>query len=490
MSFKVKFERIKDLLFQNTNLKQTVLKNAFWLSVGNIGARIIKAILIIFAARWLGANGYGVFSYTIGLAGFFTIFSDIGISGIMTREASKAPELLPKYLSTALFIKIILVGLSAAAIIFIAPSFTKISEALPLLPLAAFLLAFDGLRDFTFGIVRSKEKMELEAGINVFTNIAITILGLIALLIKSDAKILMTAYTIGSGLGLLFSLWLLRENFRKIWQYFDKNLIKQIFLNAWPFALTGLLGAVLINTDIIMLGWLKDAKEVGYYSAAQRPVQLLYLIPAIIATSLFPSFAKWANKDNEKFKQVFEKAMKSVFLVAFPIFVGGFILASQIINLLFGAGFQSSTPIFMILLPTIFLVFPGNLFGNAIFAYNRQKTFLISLSLGGIGNIIFNLILIPPFGGIGSAVATIFAQILANGFNWYTMKKINNFKAIGYLLKIIGGAVIMGLTVWTLKILGVPVIVNILLGIIIYFLALILFREPLIDTKIISKILK
>ena len=64
-------KRIKNIFLIDTTLKAKILKNFLWLLVGNSGSRLLKAIIIIYAARKLGVEGYGVFSYALGLAGFF-----------------------------------------------------------------------------------------------------------------------------------------------------------------------------------------------------------------------------------------------------------------------------------------------------------------------------------------------------------------------------------------------------------------------------------
>ena len=86
------FKKIKEFLFENKNSRQTIAKNSFWLSLANFGGRAIKAAIIIYAARVLGAAGYGVFSYVITLAGFFSLFMDPGINNVLIREGAKVSE--------------------------------------------------------------------------------------------------------------------------------------------------------------------------------------------------------------------------------------------------------------------------------------------------------------------------------------------------------------------------------------------------------------
>src|SRR6185295_2625868 len=114
--------KIKSFLFKNTSTRQTVAKNTFWLTVSNFGGRLIKSVIVIYAARVLGAANYGVFSYAITLAGFLTLFMDPGVNGILMRDAAKADEEEQRTIFNTIFlIKIVLLVVGVGIIVFIAP---------------------------------------------------------------------------------------------------------------------------------------------------------------------------------------------------------------------------------------------------------------------------------------------------------------------------------------------------------------------------------
>lgn len=473
-------QKIKDFLFKNESLRQTVLKNTFWMAFGHTGSRLIRAILIIYAARVLGVAGYGVFSYALSLAGFFTIFADIGLTPFLTRESARNPEQRKEFLSTALFIKFFFIAISSLIILFGAPAIARLEGAKILFPIIVFLFAFDTLRDFFFSLTRSIEKMELEAGVNILTNTAILVLGGAALILAPTAKNLTIGYALGTGVGLFVLLFVLREHLKGIWNNFRKELIKPILTEAWPFALNALLGTIMLNTDLLMLGWLKGAEEVGLYSAGQKVILLLYLLPGFLAVSLFPSFSRLAREDKERFRSIFEQGLRLIFLMAFPIVVGGVLLAPKIISFLYGNPYLPATPAFSILLLTPLLVFPGILFSNAIFAYDRQRLFVGFVALGAIGNVVFNAFLIPRYDIFGAAIATLLAQILANGFNFLAMKKIQEFRLLVYLPKIVGATIVMTIILLISAAFEINVLGRTLIGAITYLTALVIFKEPLI----------
>jgi len=476
------FAKIKNFLFRNKTVGQTIVKNTFWLTFGEIMGRILRTGVVIYAARALGAEGWGVFSYAMSLAALFTIFSDIGLSAVLIREGAKSPEAREKYFATTLVLKIILIAISFAVVMFGVPHFTKIPLSTNLLFFIVLLLLFDSLRGFGVSLFRATEKMEMEAFSNILTQGVILIAGITILIFAPSPENLAVTYATGSAAGLLLTVISLWPYIKRFWQHFDKNLLKPILKAAWPFGVAGLLGAIMINTDTIIIGWLRTATDVGYYSAAQKPVLLLYILPSLIAGGFFPVLAKLANKDNEKLREALEKGLAFVFLLAIPFAVGMILTSGQIIHLLFGNEYFNQPTIITLQLLAITLItnFPISLLVNAIFAYDRQKDLITFWTIGAIGNAVFDLLLIPVWGIAGAALATIIVQIISNGLIWWKMKKINDFSALKYLKKIILATFIMAAFVVLLRWLHWPVLAIVPASAGIYLAALILFKEKMI----------
>ena len=118
-------DRAKSLLLENKSPRQTIAKNTFWLFSGNIFSRIIQAAILIYAARILSVDGWGVFSYALSIAGLFTIFIDFGINAVITRESVHNLEDQQKYFSTALGIKLVMAVIIGAVILVLSAIFYK-----------------------------------------------------------------------------------------------------------------------------------------------------------------------------------------------------------------------------------------------------------------------------------------------------------------------------------------------------------------------------
>jgi len=474
------FAKLRSLLLHNSSTRQTVVKNTFWLFTGELSGRLIRFFIVVYAARVLGPAQYGVFSYALTLAAFLTIFSDIGISALLTRETAKDPGLRQRYFSTSFVLKLILIAVCAVLALVVVPLISNVSGITELMVFVIAIFAFDSLREFGFGMNRALERMEREALVKIVLNGSIAVLGFIFLAAAPTAYAISFGYTIGTFIGLVLMAIFLFPYGKQIFSFCEVKLLLPIFKAAWPIGLLSVLGAVMINTDMVMLGWWSSETELGYYSTAQKIILLLYVIPALISSSLFPTFSRLAKTDNARFKTVLERGLTAAFALALPITLGGLAVAQSLITLFFGDEYSAAGTSFAILLSTVIIVFPSTLLSNALFAYNEQRQFLAFAATGAGANALFNLLLIPTYGIEGAAVATLLAQLIANVLIWVKMHKTNSFAVVPHLKVLLPASVAMAAVSFGLMSLGVPVLITIAISALVYVALLVVFKEPLL----------
>lgn len=473
---------LKSFLFENKNTRQTVTKNVFWLSVSQIGSRLIRASVLIYAARVLGAAEYGIFGYIVGFAGFFTLFADIGVNSITIREIAGQPDKKNQFFSAGFFLKVILLILTTLLLMTVAPYFIRLEKAKALIPLITLLVIFDGIRDFAIAFMHGLEKMEQEAFIVILMNFAIALAGFAILRVSATAKAFIISYIISAGVATLISVFLLREQFKNIRRCFDKKLVSLIFYAALPIIFTSAISVFMAQGDILMLGFWRTSAEIGYYEIGSRIVSLLYTIPVLLAAALFPLVSKLAiQKDENKMKSINEKSMTLIFFIALPLAVGGFILAKPLIQLVFGAEYLPAVNCFKILLTMLLLTFPNYLLQNLVLAFNQQKKIILYMAIGSFGDLLLNFLLIPRFGIIGAAATTLFTHFVFVALVWRHIKKITPFKTLANLKKIGTATILMGILTLIFYKLGINVALNILFSVGIYGSLLFVFQEKILD---------
>ncbi len=393
-------------------MKYPFLRNTFYLSLGEFIGRGIRVIVVLIIARVIGVYKFGIFSYALSLAAFLTIFSDLGISSVLTRELCQKPEDKKKFISTAIFLKFLLI-LPIIFIVILSPYFSKINGLKPLILFIILLIFSDSLREIGFSIVRSKQKMHLEAIDKILTNSVIGAFCLWFLFNSGKISSLIFSYFLGSLVGLLFFIFILRKDI--FISYFQKNLFLYFLKSGIVFSFFGFLTPLMINTDHLLLGYFKNAYQVGIYAAAYRPIQLLLIFSTIISTAFFPSLSETA-KNKEKFREIFRKGIFILISSAIFLSILGIIFSNQIIFLLYGKSYSSSILVFKLLAFCLVFSFPAVFLADSVLALHKQKILLKYFLLGFLGDVILDIVLIPKWGAIGCALATLITLSLSTIF--------------------------------------------------------------------------
>ena len=473
-------QKIKKFLFHNTNTKQTVAKNTFWLIASEITGRLLKMGLIIYAARLLGSSGWGVFSYAISIGGIVMLFSDIGLGGLITRAIIQKKESYQTFVATILFIKVILLLISAFLILFISPVISHIPEANILFPFIAIIMFFDAIRETGFSLNRAYETMEWEMFIKTTVNGTILLIGIFLIRHSATPRSIALAYAIGSAVGTIAVIMMLKKHIKDFWVPINTRLIKNILQITWPFAFVGLIGTIMGNTDIYMLGIWKNTDEIGLYASVQRIQQFILILPSMIATATFPILSRLATIDKKHFAVTLGKMLAMSMLICVPITFGGMLLSKEIILFIFGPGYINAAPIMVILMMLLLVSSVLISLSNAIFSYNKQRKLAPIYIIGVIINIILNYLLIPSFGATGSAVATLLSTTAITILSWRVINKEHAVPILSATKKILWATTAMLCVAVVLRSIELPIILIISIAMITYVTTLFILREPLL----------
>lgn len=476
-------QRLKNFLFKNTTSKQTIAKNTFWLFAGEGLGRLLRFILIIFAARVLTAEGLGIFSYALSIASLFTFFSDWGLNTLMIKSLSQSPDTKHNHEASAILcLKFGLTFIMSAIALLIGPHISSIEHARPIILITISISFFDTLRDFAIGINRSSEKMEREAVIRIATNLLICICGVIGLLIAPSVATMALAYLIGSSIGFIISLSFIRKTIILLVPLFSWKQVTGIFSIAWPFAILNLMSIALSNIDIISLGRWDTVTNVGIYSAAQRAAQFFYIIPTLFSFALFPRFSREAVSNTPVFQSLIERSVIILCAITFPIIIGGAAIATPILTLLFGASFSIGNTSFIILIACLPLVFLQTILSSTLVAQGKQQMLMIASAVGVGTGIILSTILVPRYGMTGAALAVFGTHLITTILLWKNNSEhLSLYRLIRRIQKISYAAFTMGVVAFVTQLVMGYLIVTIIFAIISYLGMLYLQDEPVLQ---------
>lgn len=169
----------------------------------------------------------------------------------------------------------------------------------------------------------------------------------------------------------------------------------------------GVVGLLYLRIDVVMLGLLSGDAEVGLYFTAARVLEASFIVPHIVMLVVFPRLAK-SNDVQHLFRRTIVGLGLSGLLAALALAGAGRWLIPQI----YGAEWAGTGHILILLSLAAPAVFLGYCLTQALVAHDLQERYLVVALIGLTLNIGLNLILIPRFGGMGAAGATVVTEII------------------------------------------------------------------------------
>ena len=152
-----------------------------------------------------------------------------------------------------------------------------------------------------------------------------------------------------------------------------------------------------------------EAKYVGIYSSAVAIAEAWYFLPNIIMPALFPAIIN-AKKTSE---QIYHDRIRklAIFLLILSVGIAVFttIFAPLIIKIIYGEAFIGGVIILKIYVWSNVGTFLGMLMGSYLIAENKKIILTLVAFVPMVINVILNLLLIPKYGIVGSAYATLIA---------------------------------------------------------------------------------
>lgn len=395
-----------------TGTARRTLVNFTSLLSSEIFSKAVQFFLFIYLARALGAEQFGIFSFSLAFGFVFIILVDFGFSHLLIREISRDRKKASKFLSHTVIAKL-LFSLLTLGVAYLFLEVMNYDATVRIIALT--MLSFSILQTFTelhSSVFKAFEQMQYEAMIKVGR---MMVLVSSVVYVMSEGNTLATVslmFVLTEILALLTSMSLVYSQFVKLQWSFNASYLKRLIKKSSLFCLSFAFGILYLYIDSIMLSKMKGVVEVGLYSAATNLVIALMFIPLVYAQSVYPVMSRLHLTAKKTLRFMFSRSIKYMIMLAFPFSIGIFLLSKEIISLLYGPEYASSATVLTILCWFLFFKFLNPIIGYTLMSINKQKTRLFSQGLAAGVNIILNFLLIPLFGIIGAASATLITEIL------------------------------------------------------------------------------
>jgi O-antigen/teichoic acid export membrane protein len=211
-------------------------------------------------------------------------------------------------------------------------------------------------------------------------------------------------------------LWDLKKFYHILRRKSSRDRSRELLDYSWPLAIETGLGLLMLNMDIIILGYFLQENSVGLYKATHPIWGMTMIFNTAFSFLYFPMASRYhTRRKHDSLRTLYTVTTKWVVTMTFPLTLFITVYSESVLRELFSQSYTPAQTALSILAAGMFFrVFVGP---NAltIEAVELTKIDLIASALGILANLVLNILLIPWYGIAGAAVATVVGFGIYNG---------------------------------------------------------------------------
>lgn len=396
-----------------------IAKGAGIVFLGTILGRMGGYLFRVVAARGLGPESYGLITLGLAVYSIFGTLGDIGVPKGIVRYVSlykgkDKPEGIKGTINSG--IKILFpLSLFFGIFIFVSSNWISVNlfqepRLAPVLKIIAFAVPISSFLSVFTSALQGFQRMDYRVYCRnigeYFTRVA-----LVALFVFLGFGVLGVAggYVISVALGALLSFYLLHQ---RVFPFVKRKIKsssewRNLLTYSWPLMITSTVGLVTSWMDTFMLGAFKQAADVGIYNVARPTAQLMSGIPVGFGMIFLPVLSELYGKENKKqMGEVFRTVTGWVLKLLLPLGLLMFFFSKEIVKILYGAEYVTASTALSILVGGFLLSYFFMTSNRLLRTMGKTKLLLVPSFAGASLNVVLNILLIPPYGIEGAALAT------------------------------------------------------------------------------------
>jgi O-antigen/teichoic acid export membrane protein len=390
-------------------------KNTGMLFIGRVGSLLIKMVVGIMVANYLGRGQNGILNGGIVYIYLFSAIATLGLDQFIVKELHEFPNNRDRILGTSFRMKIF-AGLCCIPLIWLAyqiyPAKGTPYYYVLIFSLIGMVQAFTVIEAYFQSQVQSKYIMQVQ----IIGNIVSALIKLMLIYAHMPLIYFVYAYVFDFFLISAGDYFTYQRKDRSVFKWtYDRVLAQRLLTCSWPLIISGIMVALYMKIDVIMLQNIAGVKEAGAYATVASLSEAWNFVPVVIVTSLFPAILNARRDEPERYNKRIQDLYDLMVYLSVPVAMG-ITFASPLIYKLYKPEYAYAAPVLSVHIWSGIFVFLGAASGQYLIAENFNKLTFIRTGFGAIVNIVLNLILIPKMGMMGAAIATLVAYASSTFF--------------------------------------------------------------------------
>ena len=390
-------------------------KNISWLFFERILRITVGLFVSVWVAKYLGPKQFGFFSYTLSFVALFGFMVTISHTSIVVRELVKNPNHNDEIVSTAFWLKIMGAMLGVLITLAISINFTSNDRFVNILIL---IIASSNIFH-SFNVVDDYFQSKVMNKFVVITNVISLFLSSVIkiILILNDAPLIAFVWVVFFdnfilASGFIYFYIKLNSKFKIKNLKFKSKTAILLLKDSWPLMISSAAILIHIKVDQVIIKEILGLEAVGQYAAAAKVSEAWYFIPSVLTASFFPAIINAKKNNEDLYNSRLQKLYDIMVWVAIAIAIPMIFLSDWLIEILYGYQYSEAGNVLMIHIWAGVFVSLGLASNGWLICENLQKFLIVNTFIATITNIGLNYILIPKFGIVGAAWATIISYFL------------------------------------------------------------------------------
>lgn len=399
-----------------------VVKAGSWYTVANLFLNGISFLTIPIFTRLLTTGDYGTVSLYAAWLSIFTIFIGFSMNESIRRAKYEYSEVYDEVVSSITFLSLIIFVVFLIFFSLFINFFINITELPKLL---FYFMVFQAFFSYITNLAMTKYRLEYRYKVTSLISIFVTIAGVllsIFLITQGSSDKRYIGKIIGSGVlniivGLFFLVLLL------------KNGKKLICLKYWKFGLAlgiplifhGLGLVVNAQFDRIIINRYLGASAAGIYSFAYQVGMIIQVLFTSIDQAWNPWFFEKFKENAHDIIRSRARTMRNLFTVLYASLL---MVSPEIVRIVADKKYWPGLYIVPWIFMAYYFVFMYALEVNVEYAYKRTELIAAGTIISALINVGLNIIVVPIYGYIGAAVATVISYYALFLFHYIITSRV------------------------------------------------------------------
>jgi len=489
-----------EMLNEMSKVVEDSARGGFYLTLGNVASMIVSMLSVFIVARVLGSEQYGLYTISTVMPSLLVLFTNPGVVEGLTKFSANLrvkgeKGRLGRLLLRSLYFETILGLIASFACFFFAGHFATHVLSRPdisgFIQIAAALVVLQAVFDTFNSAFIGVDRAEYTAITTIVQSIIKAIVGpalvILGLAIAGALIGYVFSFIVACVLGLslfAFKIYKALNRSSDAPSGFSKDL-KMLIGYGFPLYISTLIVGFTLQYRNILLAVFTSNYEIGNFQAAMNFTVFVSSLSIPIAKILLPAFSKLEERQ-EDVRSFFKIAVKYTTIVVLPIVILLMTYAEEIVQVVYGEGFELAPTFFLLYALTYLFMGIGSLVIRSFFNGLGKTKENLKMSLISAVILVAMAPVLTPFVGIyGMILALILASLLSTLYGLYTAIKLFSIRVDARITMLIYLASIVS-AVPLVLLRGLPLhsnLVRILVGMTIY-VAIYLLVIPL--TRVIS----